>query len=793
MANALNKTSTNHEVGGIRIRGLRMLFSCIASAVATATSASTSVVPSAAAAAAAAELCSTHFVPNLGQWDDETVTFGLRSRGIDIALRESSLTMHLRREVIDSKRGHADGIQAQFSEIGDPVVRGVPSDSTVPHRRGLIEGPVEYETRMLEVTFPGSNAVHPVGVNPLATRFNYFIGDDESRWRSDVSSFSAIIYESIYDGIDLYVLGADRGVLKYEFHCAAGTNHEQIRIQYDGIEALCVNESGDLLIQTVFGTLLDNAPHVWQDIDGQRRSLNARFEALDTHTYTIKLLTTPDPCHPLVIDPEVEWMTYLGGSGVDWGFGIALDDTGAVLVSGHTSSTNFAGATDSYHGGDSDVFVARIHPSGTVGWMTYLGGSSFDLGRGMALNSAGNALLTGWTNSDDFAGANNAYHGGSLDAFVARLSPRGTLDWMTYLGGTADDLGFDIAVDAANGALLTGQAYSTDFEGANNSHHGGAYDAFAARVHSSGAIDWMTYLGGSDQDDANGIAVDSDGAALVAGDTWSTNFEGRINSPLGNRDAFVARVHGSGVIDWMTYLGGSGNEAGYGIALDADGAALTTGATVSNDFFGRNNAHHGGSSGIDGFLARIPQTGTLEWMTYLGGSGMEVALRVATDAAGAALVSGTTESANFEGHDNSFHGVFDAYVARVPASGTIEWMSYVGGSGDDGGFGIAIDRAGDALVTGRTNSTTFVGQTNSFHGGPSWGDAFVLKLPIADSSVVPGDVNGDGVVDVDDLIAVILGWGACADCPPPNCPADVNDDCAVDVDDLIAVILNWGS
>jgi hypothetical protein len=688
--------------------------------------------------AARVVLRGVHFVPNQGQWADGSIRYGFKGRGVDIAFRDSALTMHLSREC---------------------------TPEAVPGLSATERGGVTREALALDVTFPGSNAAAPVGAGALGSRFSYFLGGQECRWRRDVGSFGAVVYENLYDGIDLHVTGADAGLLKYEFRCAPGADHTRVRIRYGGVGSLRVSEAGDLLIDTDLGTILDSAPRVWQDIDGQRRTLVARFEALDARTYTIRLLTAPDPCHPVVIDPEVEWMTYLGGGGVDWGFDVALQDSGAVLVSGHTASGDFDGARNSYNGGDSDAFVARIDASGTIEWMTYLGGGSFDLGRGMALDGAGNALLTGWTNSDDFAGANNSFHGGSLDAFVARVGPTGTLDWMTYLGGTADDLGFGLAVDGTGAALVTGQAYSVDFAGANNSHHGGAYDAFAARVHPTGAIDWMTYLGGNDQDDASGIAADAAGAAFVVGDTWSPNFEGRINSPLGSRDVFVARIHGSGAIDRMTYLGGSGNEAGYGIALDAQGAALATGATVSLNFLGRNNQHHGGSSAIDGFLARVGPSGAVEWMTYLGGSGEEAALRVATDAAGAALVSGTTESADFEGRDNAFYGVFDAYVARVPAPGMIEWMSYVGGVGDDGGFGIAISADGNPLLTGRTNSIDFAGKNNMFHGGESWGDAFLLELGVA-ATCYP-DLDGNGVLDLFDFLEFVNMFNAAdpvADC-----------------------------
>ncbi len=681
-----------------------------------------------------------HFVPNHGQWADASVRYGFNSRGVDAALGESALTMHLARA-----RGPDGPSRTPWTTGAEPGV-------LIPLTR---RAPVPRERLVVVVTFPGSDPSAPAGAEPLGARFNYFVGADAGAWRRDVESFGAVVYRDLYPGIDLHVTAADgaggwgsgAGVLKYEFRCAPGADHARIRVRCDGIRSLRVSESGDLLLETSFGTLRDSAPRAWQDADGRRRPIPARFEVLDAHTYTVSLLSAPDPAYPLVIDPEVEWMTYLGGSGVDWGFDTAVHETGDVLVSGHTGSSDFAGANNPYHGPSSDAFVARVDPSGALKWMTYLGGGSFDLGRGIALDGAGNALLTGWTNSDDFSGASNAFHGGSLDAFVARVTPQGVLDWMTYLGGSADDLGFAIDVDDAGAALVAGEAYSTDFEGRNNNHHGGAYDAFAARVHPSGTLDWMTYLGGNNQDDAGGIVADSTGAAMVLGDTWSPDFEGRINLPLGNRDGYVARIHGSGAMDWMAYFGGSANEAALGVALEPGGSVLTTGATTSTDFVGQTNAHHGGS--VDGFVARMLPSGLADWMTYLGGTGGDNGLRVTADGDGGALVSGRTESADFEGHKNSFHGIEDAFVARVAASGALQWMTYLGGAGQDAGFGIALDGAGSAVLTGRTNSVAFASQTNSFHGGGSWGDAFVVKLNLADACYA--DCNADLALTVADF------------------------------------------
>ena len=204
--------------------------------------------------------------------------------------------------------------------------------------------------------------------------------------------------------------------------------------------------------------------------------------------------------------------------------------------------------------------MAKVSSGGVLAWATYLGGSGSDSGSAIAVDGAGNALVTGYTSSSDFAGANNSYHGGSYDAFVAKVTSGGSLAWATYLGGSGDDYGYGIAVDGAGNALVTGHTYSSDFAGANNSFHGGTYDdAFVAKVTSGGSLAWATYLGGSNYDDGYGIAVDGAGNALVTGDTYSSDFAGANNSFHGGYDdAFVAKVTSGGVLAWATYLGGSG-------------------------------------------------------------------------------------------------------------------------------------------------------------------------------------------------------------------------------------------
>jgi len=416
------------------------------------------------------------------------------------------------------------------------------------------------------------------------------------------------------------------------------------------------------------------------------------------------------------------WATYLGGSSTDQGRSVAIDTAGNTLVTGYTSSSDFEGVSG-YNGGTYDAFVAKVTSTGTVAWVTYLGGTDADYGRCIAVDHEGNALVTGYTTSTDFAGVTRNHS--DNDAFVAKVNGNdGSLTWATYLGGSSSDYGYGIAVDADGNALVTGTTTSQDFPNAGV-FHGGANDAFVAKVNGNGgSLTWATYLGGSGDDQGQGIALDPDGNALVTGYTASTNFAGVIRN-RNDSDAFVAKVRNDGThsVDWAAYLGGSSSDYGYGIAVDSAGNALVTGNTTSTDFAGIRD-----HSDSDAFVAKVnSNTHSVDWAAYLGGSGYDYGYGIAVDTrTGNALVTGYTTSPDFAGAKNSLHGGSDAFVAEVNSSThSVDWCSYLGGSGYDYGYGIAVGTDGYALVAGYTSSPDFAGANNLLHGGS---DAFLLTL-----------------------------------------------------------------
>ena len=284
----------------------------------------------------------------------------------------------------------------------------------------------------------------------------------------------------------------------------------------------------------------------------------------------------------------IDWATYLGGSGSDGGASVAIDRDGSALVAGSTSSAEIAGANNSYHGGIRDAFVAKVNSDGSLAWVTYLGGSDREMAMAVAVDGEGNALVAGYTLSLDFVDANNTFHGGINDAFVAKVNGSdGSLAWATYLGGSnneSETVWYGVAVDGAGNAYVSSTTSSLDFYGANNKFHGGTSDAFVAKVNGdNGSLAWATYLGGGAIDNGSGIAVDGSGNAFVTGYTTSTDFEGANNEihSTSHEDAFVAKIAENGSLVWSTYVGGSNSDGGWDIALDGAGNSFVIGKTSS--------------------------------------------------------------------------------------------------------------------------------------------------------------------------------------------------------------------
>jgi hypothetical protein len=599
-----------------------------------------------------------------------------------------------------------------------------------------------------------------VGLDELAGTSNYFIGSDPGQWHTNIANYGQVEYQNLYPGVDLVFYGNQRQ-LEYDYVVAPGADPGVIKQAIDSVESMTIDGQGNLVLHTSAGDVMEDAPVVYQESGGIRQVVSGQF-VLEGNGQVGFALGAYDHSQPLVIDPVLSYSTYLGGSSYDQGTGIAVDAAGDAYVVGNTASTDFpttAGAFQtSYGGGSFDAVVTELNPTGTaLVYSTYLGGTNLDDGWGIAVDAAGDAYVVGNTASTDFpttAGAfQTSYGGGDYDAFVAKLNPTGTaLVYSTYLGGSGYDYGTGITVDAVGDAYVTGFTFSTDFPttiDAIQTSYRGAGSAFVAKLNPMGtALVYSTYLGGSDGSEGSAIAVDAAGDTYVTGETSSSDFPttpGAFHTSLeGNDDAFVTELNPTGTaLVYSTLLGGSGGDYGDGIAVDAAGDAYVTGRTYSTDFPttpGAFQTFFGGYQ-FDGFVAKLNPTGTaLVYSTYLGNAAPAVEITcsgIAVDAAGNAYVTGSTfPYYGFPTTAGAFQtsyggGSLDAFMTELnPTGTTLVYSTYLGGSGADQGSAIAVDAAGDAFVLGTTTSTDFPTTAGVFqmsYGGGNL-DAFVAKF-----------------------------------------------------------------
>ena len=551
------------------------------------------------------------------------------------------------------------------------------------------------------------------GGSRLPGRVNYFLGRDPANWRTDVPTFARVRASEVYPGIDLVYYG-NQGQLEYDLVVAPHADPSQIRMQFTDADRLAVTASGDLAISSRGIEIAFHEPSVYQQIDGRRRKVHGRFVALAGNSAGFAL-GAYDHSRPLVIDPTLDYATYLGGSGFpgDEGDAIAVDAKGDAYITGASDSADFPITQGAYQtinaaaGYEGDVvFVTKLNSTGTaLVYSTFIGGTGGDHVKAIALDGSGNAYVAGYTYSTDFPTTMGAYETADAgkqtsvtNGFVSKLSADGsTLDYSTYLGGTGaisvfGDEAHAIAVDGNGDAYVAGMAYSSDFpvttgafQTTNKATKTGS-NAFVTELNPAGSdLVYSTYIGGSGTfdvgDSADAVAVDSHGNAYVTGYTYSANFPTTTGAlQTVNKDAakggytvFVSKVsQGGAKLAYSTYLGGSGiatyGDRAFAIAIDGAGDAFVAGHTYSIDFpvtagsvQTRNNAGNNGST--NAFLTKLNPSGSgLVYSTYLGGGGLyeavgDAATGVGIDGSGNAYLSGSANSADFPVTTNALQSV----------------------------------------------------------------------------------------------------------------------------------------
>ena len=681
------------------------------------------------------------FEANRGQADDE-VRFVLRGKELTMLLKNNEVVLKPNR----TKRVN----------VGERNAKSFMPSPKYGYRRDkpvMDVGSGESSVLTMKLVKPTSKP-RAAGVEVLPGTVNYFAGRDSKKWLKNIPTYAKVKYHDVYPGVDLVYYG-NQQQLEYDFIVAPGADPSLIRLELrGGVKELSVDGQGDLVLEVIGGEFRMRKPRIYQFWDGVQREVPGGY-SLKSNGQVGFDVGAYDRARPLVIDPVLGYSTYLGDIGVDSANSVVTLG-GAAYVTGES---------------DGQAFVAKLNTAlsgqASLVYFTVFGGSGDEVGNAIDVDIGildnGAVYVTGSTSSTDFPTMNAPqfnFGGGASDGFVAKLDNTGMLVYSTYLGGNGDDLGLGISVPCIFGtvvvcssASVTGSTFSLDFPTVNAQQqtNGGAADAFVTKLDDTGSFVYSSYLGGSGKDVGASIFTsgtvlgsNTGGETFVAGYTTSANFP--TKNPFqavhggGVHDAFVAKLNAAGsALIYSTFLGGGASDYASNIAVDFSGNVNLTGTTASINFPTVNSlqtTYGGGMS--DAFMTKLDISGSkILYSTYLGGSGEDRGAGIAILASGHAYVTGSTNS--HSGFPKNRRPVpsgslFDAFVTGLnPAANrgaSLVFSTLFGGSGDDYGLSITAEPSGSVYVTGVTASADFPTTTGAFAptfgGAPS--DAFVAKI-----------------------------------------------------------------
>ncbi|MEM4326318.1 MAG: SBBP repeat-containing protein, partial [Candidatus Pacearchaeota archaeon] len=613
-----------------------------------------------------------------------------------------------------------------------------------------------------------------------------------------VKEYEKITIKEVYPGIDGVWYKHPQKGYKYDFVVHPGADYKQIELVYRSKTPVKINERGELELYTEYGNIKENTPVSYY----QGKTLNTKFKLLAQKPIIIhgdkgfetrigfELPGLPSPKGEglrgeLIIDPQLWWATFYGGSGYDAPMSIDIDNGGNVFVVGYTTSLNFPtqNAGTFFQGifaGVNDAFMLKFNNSGILLGATYYGGSGDDIAHSLAIDGAGNVFIAGHTNSPNFPVQNGGtfFQGvwaGFYDAFILKFDNSGILLWATYYGGSGDDDAYFLITDGNGNVFVTGTTNSSNFpvQNAGTFFQGvgaGFYDAFISKFDNAGNLLWATYYGGSAEDMGSSISTDAAGNVFITGFTKSgdfptqnagTFFQGTYAGSGGNNglwygDAFILKFDNAGNCLWATYYGGSGDDWGSSIAIDGSGNVFIAGRTESFNFPTQNAGtfFQGSISGnVDAFILKFDNVGNRLWATYYGGSGNEcyyygIMDHLAIDNCGNIYLSFETSTTNFPYlvnscdagyYDNTYNGGgHDVVISFFSNNGTLLWCTYFGGDGDDFRTPLAIDVNNNLFASGEwTQVNNSASYPTTAPGGGSYydpifnggiGDGFIAKF-----------------------------------------------------------------
>ncbi len=585
---------------------------------------------------------------------------------------------------------------------------------------------------------------------------NYYLNNTAAVGKT-AHAFTKVTYANVYPNIDWVVYVKEKGV-EYDFIVKPGGDASQIKVKYDGAASLALNADGSVTAHTPLGDINEKVPVTFENATGKK--INSRF-VVNNNTVSFAVAAHEGA---ITIDPYLSWCTYYGGSGDEYIYSTKCDRSGNIYVTGFTTSSDLPTAS-AYRGSFTamrDAFVAKYNSTGTtLLFSTYFGGDSIDVGHCVTTDNAGtNVYVIGTTKSPGIAVGGTIYHssiGGGNDMFLAKFSPSGTLSWNTYIGGSGDEEGLGVTVDASGFVYVGGSTTTTSAMAVGSTPHqttfGGVTDGYLAKFNGFGAIQWATYYGGGAEDIINGVTIDASGRLVFAGKTKSvagiasatgafTTFAGGTGA-----DAFAGSfsTSGSGTRNWATYLGGNSNDEGNGVATDANSNIYVVGNTSSTNGISSGVSYQSSFGGrVDAFLMKLTSVGVVTWGTYIGDTTIENGNAVATDMYGNVVIDGYTMSvtslATTYGYQTTngggAGGSVDAFYAKFNTYGQNIYVSFFGKGGTETAYGISTDPTNSSVViAGMTNSvsgmsTTGAQQTSIGGSSGTYHDGFVTKFSV---------------------------------------------------------------
>ena len=583
----------------------------------------------------------------------------------------------------------------------------------------------------LRIEFVGANDIQPQSSQPASAG-------------KQAQPLGQVTWRNLWDGVSLTYQAAEGGIVESVYVIEAGADAAQIRLRYNVPMAL--NADGSLALSLDQGQMTESAPLAWQDINGRRVPVEVAFTLTPGPSPEGRVgfpspfgagvrseggevgfaLGSYDSTYSVTIDPTLAWTTFVGG-GIDgdFGYGMAVDANGNTYVTGYSMIRWGSPVRD--YSAELDAFVVKLDSSGVLQWSTFLGGWGRDTGNEIAVDPNGNVFVAG--DSSDTWGTPVRPYAGNFEGWAAKLNAAGELQWNTFLGSSSDDQALGIAVNSSGNPYVTGTSHAT--WGTPVMPHSGGYDAFVAKlVGTTGAIGWSTFAGGAGDDYGHAIAVTQ--TTLYIAGRGNAAWGDPMRAYSAGIDAFAAKLNPTnGALQWNTFLGGTGDDRGYGMALDGDGNVYVAGSSAAT--WGTPVRAY--TDGEDGFAAKLDSTGLLVWHTFQGGEGNDADIGIAADAYGYVYVTGGTCVFSWGSPLVPFSGECAAHLAQLnAASGALTWNTFLNGVSSDASttsYALATDSL--YVYMAGYSTSAWGSPMRAFTGNP---DAFAARISLISGNLI---------------------------------------------------------